>query len=348
MWLPSFPSTWPSGASVVLSALPFPSVVPTGVSLVSLTSPTPFAEVPSVRVSRPLHPPLTPVPSMTPTFSRWIPRPWSVTPTVPLPQTQGLPVPAWPFSSPMATRACIDLGAALGAGTNNLGEVYAVGLCLQTLLQCFPMYRFHDVAVFTDSKYTLQVLSSRSSPTSNAHTVRAVRSLLRDCAGSFTVSLRWLKGHAGIPGNALADSIAGHCSSLSPTASPLEPITYGSIGLAPASILPTLVTTFFAFYPGSGPPASLPSIHVNLASFTRFSVLPPSLASVAHTPPAPRGTPFVGGLHPRRGKRPSGGSASSPPRCTRSCTQPPVVASDRGSIVGSSVVSPSPPTHTAH
>src|SRR6185437_10493946 len=56
----------------------------------------------------------------------------------------------------------IDLGAALGHGTNNLAEVYAVGLCLQVLLHFFPVRHFRDVAVFTDSKYALSVLSSRS------------------------------------------------------------------------------------------------------------------------------------------------------------------------------------------
>ncbi|MDA4133864.1 MAG: RNAse HI domain-containing protein, partial [Thaumarchaeota archaeon] len=120
----------------------------------------------------------------------------------------------------------IDLGAALGHGTNNLAEVYAVGVCLQVLLRFFPVRHFRDVAVFTDSKYVLSVLSSRSNPTSNVHAVLAVRSLLRDCSRLFLVSLRWLKGHVGIPGNALADSIAGHFASVSARVSHLPPQSF--------------------------------------------------------------------------------------------------------------------------
>ena len=113
----------------------------------------------------------------------------------------------------------IDLGASLGHGTNNLGEVFAIGLCLQVLFKIFPVHPFPSAVLFTDSKYALQVLSSRTSPSSNAHAVSAVRLLIQRCSQIFKVSLHWVKGHAGVPGNSIADQIAGHFAPVHPNVS---------------------------------------------------------------------------------------------------------------------------------
>ena len=186
--------------------------------------------------------------------------------------------------APSGPQRVLLLGAALGHGTNNLGEIYAVGLCLQALLLAARLHSFHEVAIFTDSKYTLQALSSRSLPASNTHAVLSVRALLNLCSRAFQVSLCWLKGHAGIPGNALADSIAGHFSPISP--SPISPsptfsepaLLCGSV-FAPSPLLPTPATVFFASSPSPSSNFSCPS-HFDLTSLR-----PLYLSGIAAPPP---------------------------------------------------------------
>src|SRR5947209_2989715 len=63
-------------------------------------------------------------------------------------------------------------------------------------------------------------------PPQNPQVVLGVRSLLHTCAASFSVSLRWLKGHANIPGNALADALAGRYSSVTASASLADPVNF--------------------------------------------------------------------------------------------------------------------------
>jgi ribonuclease HI/exonuclease III len=208
----------------------------------------------------------------------------------------------------------IDLGASLGHGTNNLGEIFAIGICLQVLLQCFSVHHFPNAVLFTDSKYALQVLSSRSSPTSNFHAVSAVRALLLRCSRFFNVSLRWLKGHAGIPGNSIADLIAGHYSPVRPTVQPPGPAVHCGISFDMTSFMPTPVSAFCAFSSFNG---SLSTVAPSV-DFSSFVHIP--LGSIpAH--PVPAGllaaTIVLEAPHRLRGKLNNARALSPPRRSTR-------------------------------
>ena len=212
----------------------------------------------------------------------------------------------------------IDLGPSLGHGTNNLGEIFAIGICLQVLLECSAVHQFSNAVLFTDSKYALQVLSSRSRPTSNFHAVTAVRALLQRCAWSFCVSLRWLKGHAGIPGNAIADLIAGHFSPARPSApisGPVVPVVHCGISFDMTSFMPTPVSAFCAFSSFNG---SLSAVSPSV-DFPNFTHLPLGSISAQRVPAGPSAVTIDPETpHRPRGKSINARAVSPPRRSTRS------------------------------
>ena len=114
----------------------------------------------------------------------------------------------------------IELWEALGDGTNNFGEVWAVGLVLEKLLALRAAGVARDsrkAYICTDSSLTEGLLFknwSTSSPSLRA-VVTAVRKLLREVRATFLVSPIWCPGHAGIHGNEEADRLAGLGSTLS-------------------------------------------------------------------------------------------------------------------------------------
>ena len=125
----------------------------------------------------------------------------------------------------------VDIGLALGQGTNNLGEIAA--LCL-ALGHIGGLDRGLPVLVFTDSLYALNAvtkprskkkLSSRNEP----WIVRA-RSLLNIAARRCpSLSFHWVKGHSLVGGNERADRIAKSCSKLSKNMNACSPAGAPSI-----------------------------------------------------------------------------------------------------------------------
>jgi len=205
----------------------------------------------------------------------------------------------------------IDLGASLGHGTNNLGEVFAIGLCLQVLFKIFPVHPFPSAVLFTDSKYALQVLSSRTSPSSNAHAVSAVRLLIQRCSQIFKVSLHWVKGHAGVPGNSIADQIAGHFAPVHPNVSPPSPVTQCGVTFDLVSFMLTPIAAFGAFSPFIG---ALTSI-VPVVDFSGFSPLPFNAVPSQLSDDPPGSAPGITrASHVRQRKRPVSARTVSPPR----------------------------------
>jgi len=93
--------------------------------------------------------------------------------------------------------------AALGKGTNNVGEVHAVGLALDLLDEVgYPVDG--AVEVLTDSQYAHGVLALGWKAKANLALVSSVKTKV----SSRKARLHWVAGHVGIAGNERADQLA--------------------------------------------------------------------------------------------------------------------------------------------
>jgi ribonuclease HI len=92
-----------------------------------------------------------------------------------------------------------ELSVYLGVGTNNIAELAAIQRGLAELPRQRP------VVVFSDSSYSIGVLSLGWKARANQELVAEIRSLLGEFA-----SVRFVKvaGHAGIPENERCDELA--------------------------------------------------------------------------------------------------------------------------------------------
>ena len=109
----------------------------------------------------------------------------------------------------------ICAGAPCGLGTNNVGELIALCICIQELINLFHLKQFKNAFIFSDSSYSISAASSSRRPWSNLGAIILLRELLRRATPLFAVNLHWVKAHASIPGNEVADQIAKKFSFLS-------------------------------------------------------------------------------------------------------------------------------------
>lgn len=116
-----------------------------------------------------------------------------------------------------------DLGAPTGLGTNNVGELVALGMCLDYLVTLFEEGKIDSAVIFSDSQYAIGLATSSKTPVANAQLVDALRKSHSTAISKFKVSLHWIRGHAGIGGNERADRISKHFSALNPL--PPSPLT---------------------------------------------------------------------------------------------------------------------------
>ena len=130
-----------------------------------------------------------------------------------------------------------DMGADRGAGTNNLGELWALGVALWCILEAAkPM---HSAAyIFTDSNYAIGVATGKWKGKHPLIDKLVVDTLART-RSVIPVNIVWTPGHSGVAGNERADRIAdifSHRSKISPPSpSPLR--------TSPLSFLNGLVST---------------------------------------------------------------------------------------------------------
>jgi ribonuclease HI len=98
------------------------------------------------------------------------------------------------------------IGAALGNGDNNAGELYAIGIAIDYITH--NTNNTHNFHVFTDSSVVRGALNKGwAAGSSNRPLLHAVRKTHRSAV--FTTEIHWIPGHSGIVQNDLADSIAG-------------------------------------------------------------------------------------------------------------------------------------------
>ena len=98
----------------------------------------------------------------------------------------------------------IEVAVALGCGTNNTSEMWAIGAAATKLATMPPSYTL----LLTDSKISKDLVNSKARPKTNVPLVRAVRESVRKLRATRTVYVCWVAGHVGIDDNEAADALA--------------------------------------------------------------------------------------------------------------------------------------------
>lgn len=97
----------------------------------------------------------------------------------------------------------VERYAALGKGTNNIGELTAIGLALD-LVEEHGVADDVQVEILSDSKYSKGVLSMGWKAKANRELILGLRGRL----AKRNVNIHWIAGHVGIPENERADELA--------------------------------------------------------------------------------------------------------------------------------------------
>ena len=106
--------------------------------------------------------------------------------------------------------------AALGHGTNNLGELWAVGLALQAAhmrILALPHHPYERLYIFTDSQFTRGILTLGWKSDQHSGIARVLKQIIRDFP--IPVIVEWVPAHVGIAHNERADKLADQGSSRS-------------------------------------------------------------------------------------------------------------------------------------
>ena len=113
-----------------------------------------------------------------------------------------------------AENVVIDAGVSIGHGTNNIGELMALAICFNVLLQTFARRHFLNAYIFSDSSYCIGLLHSSRKPSSNVRIVDFLRAIFAYASSKFKINLFWIKGHASVGGNVRVDSLSKHFAKL--------------------------------------------------------------------------------------------------------------------------------------
>jgi ribonuclease HI/exonuclease III len=99
----------------------------------------------------------------------------------------------------------VEIVVALGEGTNNIGELWAIGA------SCAWLTNQQDTSAayfISDSSYALQMAQGQARPKTNKALVHAVRASVKRTQASRRVLFGKTAGHCGLPGNDRADALA--------------------------------------------------------------------------------------------------------------------------------------------
>jgi len=112
-------------------------------------------------------------------------------------------VPAFPQNT-------FDRFCSLKKTTNNISELLAVDLALDTLLHLSDAleYKGKSILIVTDSKYAVGQLNKLWKTKRNQEIVANIQNKLAVSRRRHRIRLEWIRGHVGIPGNERADHLA--------------------------------------------------------------------------------------------------------------------------------------------
>ena len=118
---------------------------------------------------------------------------------------------------PDPTAPSSSFAVPLGAGSNNVGELYALGLAFDVLRDRVSDSDSRRVLVFSDSAYSIGTTTRGWGKGPDLPLIRSVRGKYRSLNAKLgcEVELYWIRGHDGIPGNSAADALAGDAMSRS-------------------------------------------------------------------------------------------------------------------------------------
>ena len=102
-----------------------------------------------------------------------------------------------------------DYGASLGRGTNNLAELYGLGIIFSELMALQESNtKLQHAVVFCDSKLALRSATSRKKPLTNCAITSALRVVFQKVSKKISVNLQWIRGHVDYGGNERVDRIS--------------------------------------------------------------------------------------------------------------------------------------------
>ena len=107
----------------------------------------------------------------------------------------------------------IDFHAALGQGTNNLGEIWAIGMAIQSLHISISkrLIATNNTHIFSDSEFAMGALTNSTKinkhNTINYEAITAIKKMIRKFPRDF-IKFHWVPGHAAVEGNERADALA--------------------------------------------------------------------------------------------------------------------------------------------
>ena len=110
--------------------------------------------------------------------------------------------------------------SALGYGSNNLGEMWAIGMCLQLINNGYYGSPDREIHIFSDCSWTIKILLNKSRPHHDKDSplflvTRSIKRKLRETRLKHKICFHWTPGHADVSGNVEADRLASLGSSLS-------------------------------------------------------------------------------------------------------------------------------------
>ena len=102
----------------------------------------------------------------------------------------------------------------LGKGTNNLGELAAIGYAIAYILSHNPP-RGAPICILTDSFFAYGTLVFYWRSNTYPKLARTIRNMIDSSKDSNPIAIHWIAGHSGIPGNEAADANATAAASAS-------------------------------------------------------------------------------------------------------------------------------------
>jgi ribonuclease HI len=103
-----------------------------------------------------------------------------------------------------ATNTTVEMVAALGEGTNAIGEAWAIGMACQYI----ATRSLADIHIASDSKTTVDILNMQAGSYVNLPILHAARELIMRLRKTRRVYIFWVGGHLGLAGNEAADKLA--------------------------------------------------------------------------------------------------------------------------------------------